>query len=155
MFFSELCLWHSIILNLHFSVAHRASVCLTSDIFLRHAYYSMWVSEDQKALCVDGLYILPYVQLASQDLSYLMEVFDCGWPLHIFLMLPRCAQVLIAVLYICLLVAPPLSPFLSLQPAGPVYPIQLACRSLWDGSVSRCLAHFLHTAWYHSCTGGC
>lgn len=42
------------------------------------AYYSSWVSDDQQSVCIDALDHTPTIQLVSQHLSYLLEVFSCS-----------------------------------------------------------------------------
>lgn len=37
---------------------------------------------------IDALALITTIQLAFQHLSYLLEVFDCGWPSYIFTEFP-------------------------------------------------------------------
>lgn len=63
--------------------------------------------------CIDGCDLIPTVQMASQQLSRLLEISGCGYPFYIFIMVPVglwVTQVLVAVLCISY------SAFLQLNP---------------------------------------
>lgn len=52
-----------------------------------------WVSDDQYGIWIDGLDLIPTVQISSQHLSYVLEVFGSDWPLCIFMVYIICLSV--------------------------------------------------------------
>lgn len=51
-------------------------------------YYSSWIYDDQKRICMVGFDLISTIRLTYQSQSYLLEVFYCRWPSCIFIMVP-------------------------------------------------------------------
>lgn len=127
-------LWHSVSVASIVSCGQR--IILVGDLMI--------------GACIDGCDLIPTVQMASQQLSRLLEISGRGYPFYIFIMVPVGLWVSTCScpvhLLFCLFTAQPIQPgpsSLSLQPSSHPYPlIQISLQQIlarWISNVSLTL----------------